>query len=105
MSLLHLQGRPVKDTNAAIGDSGSTPFHAAPSIKASNAQEPCFANSAGDYVQVTERGAVVHAARQPRAAFREMRERLDIEGEREQEVEKDRDVGWLGTRSQPLAVD
>ena len=29
-------------------------------------------------VPVTERGAVVHAARQARAAFREMRERLDI---------------------------
>jgi len=31
-----------------------------------------------DYVPVTERGAVVHAARHARAAFREMRERLDI---------------------------
>ncbi|WP_179381729.1 MobQ family relaxase [Jannaschia marina] len=31
-----------------------------------------------DYVPVTERGAVVHAARQARAAFRELRERLDI---------------------------
>ena len=31
-----------------------------------------------EYVPVTERGAVVHAARQARAAFREMRERLDI---------------------------
>ncbi|MEM5542636.1 hypothetical protein WNY61_07780 [Sulfitobacter sp. AS92] len=30
------------------------------------------------YMPVTERGAVVHAARQARAAFREMRERLDI---------------------------
>ncbi|MEX3017947.1 MobQ family relaxase [Gymnodinialimonas hymeniacidonis] len=30
------------------------------------------------YVPVTERGAVVHAARQARAVFREMRERLDI---------------------------
>lgn len=31
-----------------------------------------------EYVPVTERGAVVHAARQARAAFRELRERLDI---------------------------
>ncbi|MEM1150788.1 MAG: MobQ family relaxase [Pseudomonadota bacterium] len=31
-----------------------------------------------EYVPVTERGAVVHAAHQARAAFREMRERLDI---------------------------
>ena len=31
-----------------------------------------------EYKPVTERGAVVHAARQARAAFREMRERLDI---------------------------
>ncbi|TDL74195.1 molybdopterin-guanine dinucleotide biosynthesis protein MobA [Palleronia sediminis] len=31
-----------------------------------------------EYVPVTERGAVVHAARQARAAFREIRERLDI---------------------------
>ena len=31
-----------------------------------------------EYVPVTERGAVVHAARQARAAFREVRERLDI---------------------------
>uniref|UniRef100_UPI003C7C604D MobA/MobL family protein n=1 Tax=Leisingera sp. S232 TaxID=3415132 RepID=UPI003C7C604D len=31
-----------------------------------------------EYVPVTERGAVVHAARQARAAFHEMRERLDI---------------------------
>ena len=31
-----------------------------------------------EYVPVTERGAVVHAARQARAAFRDMRERLDI---------------------------
>ena len=31
-----------------------------------------------EYVPVTERGAVVHAARQARTAFREMRERLDI---------------------------
>ena len=30
------------------------------------------------YVPVTERGAGVHAARQARAAFREVRERLDI---------------------------
>ncbi len=30
------------------------------------------------YVPVTERGAVAHAARQARAAFRELRERLDI---------------------------
>jgi hypothetical protein len=31
-----------------------------------------------EYIPVTERGTVVHAARQARAAFREMRERLDI---------------------------
>ena len=31
-----------------------------------------------EYVPVTERGAVVHAARQARAAFREMRERLEL---------------------------
>jgi len=31
-----------------------------------------------EYKPVTERGAVVHAVRQARAAFREMRERLDI---------------------------
>lgn len=31
-----------------------------------------------EYVPVTERGAVVYAARQARAAFQEMRERLDI---------------------------
>ena len=31
-----------------------------------------------EYVPVTERGAVVHAARQARAAFRELRARLDI---------------------------
>jgi len=31
-----------------------------------------------NYVPVTERGAVVHAARQARAAFRDMRERLDV---------------------------
>ena len=31
-----------------------------------------------DYVPVTERGAVVHAARQARMAFQEMRERLDV---------------------------
>ena len=31
-----------------------------------------------EYVPVTERGAVVHAARQARAAFRDMRERLDL---------------------------
>lgn len=31
-----------------------------------------------EYVPVTERGAVVHAARQARVAFREMRARLDI---------------------------
>lgn len=31
-----------------------------------------------EYKPVTERGAVVHAARQAHAAFREMRERLDI---------------------------
>ncbi|WP_424988901.1 MobQ family relaxase [Microbulbifer sp. S227A] len=31
-----------------------------------------------EYTPVTQRGAVVHAARQARAAFREMRERLDI---------------------------
>lgn len=31
-----------------------------------------------EYVPVTERGAVVHAARQARVAFREMRERLEL---------------------------
>src|SRR6056297_961517 len=31
-----------------------------------------------EYVPVTERGAAVHAARQARAAFREMRERLEL---------------------------
>ncbi|MGB3246785.1 MAG: MobQ family relaxase [Sulfitobacter sp.] len=31
-----------------------------------------------EYVPVTERGAVVHAARQARLAFQEMRERLDV---------------------------
>jgi len=31
-----------------------------------------------EYVPVTERGAVVHAARQARMAFQEMRERLDV---------------------------
>ncbi|WP_299567826.1 MobQ family relaxase [uncultured Sulfitobacter sp.] len=31
-----------------------------------------------DYVPVTERGAVVHAARQARAAFRDVRERVEI---------------------------
>jgi hypothetical protein len=31
-----------------------------------------------EYVPVTERGAVVHAARQARAAFQDMRERLDV---------------------------
>ena len=31
-----------------------------------------------EYVPVTERGAVVHTARQARAAFRDMRERLDV---------------------------
>ncbi len=31
-----------------------------------------------EYLPVTERGAVVHAARQARAAFRDMRERLDL---------------------------
>ena len=31
-----------------------------------------------DYVPVTERGAVVHAARQAREVFRDMRERLDL---------------------------
>ena len=31
-----------------------------------------------EYVPVTERGAVVHAARQARAAFRDMRERVEI---------------------------
>ena len=31
-----------------------------------------------EYVPVTERGAVVHAARQAREAFRDMRERLDV---------------------------
>ena len=31
-----------------------------------------------EYVPVTERGAVVHAARQARAAFREMRERVEL---------------------------
>ncbi|WP_161487672.1 MobA/MobL family protein, partial [Sulfitobacter sp. HI0021] len=31
-----------------------------------------------EYVPVTERGAVVHAARQARAAFRDMRERLEL---------------------------
>ena len=31
-----------------------------------------------EYVPVTERGAVVHAARQARAVFREMRERLEL---------------------------
>ena len=31
-----------------------------------------------EYVPVTERGAVVHAARQARAAFRDMRERIEI---------------------------
>ena len=31
-----------------------------------------------EYKPVTERGAVVHAAHQARAAFREMRERLDV---------------------------
>ncbi|MEP5730340.1 MAG: MobQ family relaxase [Sulfitobacter sp.] len=31
-----------------------------------------------EYVPITERGAVVHAARQARAAFREFRERLEI---------------------------
>lgn len=87
VSLLHLQGPPVRDTRTAIGDSGSTPFHAAPVIKASSAQEAGFANSAGKYVPVTERGA----ARQKRAAFREMCERLDMEGKHEQEAEKDRD--------------
>lgn len=31
-----------------------------------------------EYVPLTERGAVTHAARQARAAFRDMRERLDV---------------------------
>ena len=31
-----------------------------------------------EYVPITERGAVVHAARQARAAFREMRERVEL---------------------------
>ena len=31
-----------------------------------------------EYVPVTERGAVTHAARQARAAFQDMRERLDV---------------------------
>lgn len=43
-----------------------------------------------EYKPVTERGAVVHAARQARAAFREMRERLDIA---RQTYEAERDAG------------
>jgi len=43
-----------------------------------------------EYVPVTERGAVVHAARQARAAFREMRARLDIARET---YEAERDAG------------
>ena len=56
-----------------------------------------------EYVPVTERGAVVHAARQAREAFRDMRERLDAvlnkprerldnEDERERELEKEREI-------------
>ncbi len=53
-----------------------------------------------EYVPVRERGAVVHAARQAREAFRDMherldavlnkpRERLDNEDARERELEKE----------------
>lgn len=41
-------------------------------------EKAAAAREGREYVPVTERGAVVHAARQARAAFREFRERLDI---------------------------
>ncbi|MEO0525213.1 MAG: MobQ family relaxase [Pseudomonadota bacterium] len=41
-------------------------------------EKAAAAREGREYVPVTERGAVVHAARQARAAFRELRERLDI---------------------------
>ncbi|MEC3863292.1 MobQ family relaxase [Mesobacterium sp. TK19101] len=50
-----------------------------PAANAMERREKAAAEREGrEYVPVTERGAVVHAARQARAAFREMRERLDI---------------------------
>ena len=41
-------------------------------------EKAAAAREGREYVPITERGAVVHAARQARAAFRELRERLDI---------------------------
>lgn len=41
-------------------------------------EKAAAAREGREYVPVTERGAVVHAARQAREAFRDMRERLDI---------------------------
>ena len=41
-------------------------------------EKAAAAREGREYVPVTERGAVVHAARQARAAFRELRERLEI---------------------------
>ena len=41
-------------------------------------EKAAAAREGREYVPVTERGAIVHAARQARAAFRELRERLDI---------------------------
>ena len=41
-------------------------------------EKAAAAREGREYVPVTERGAVVHAARQAREAFRDMRERLDL---------------------------
>jgi hypothetical protein len=50
-----------------------------PAANSMERREKAAAERGGrDYVPVTERGAVVHAARQARMAFQEMRERLDV---------------------------
>ncbi len=41
-------------------------------------EKQAAAREGREYVPVTERGAVVHAARQARATFQDMRERLDV---------------------------
>ena len=50
-----------------------------PAANSMERREKAAAERGGrEYVPVTERGAVVHAARQARAAFQDMRERLDV---------------------------
>ena len=67
------------DTLSAVELDRDPELKLGPAANSMERREKASAEREGrEYVPVTERGAVVHAARQAREAFRDMRERLDV---------------------------